>query len=63
MTAEQSEQYEICKKRRHEEVPADPASNYQNQLQAAQNFSPWKTCRWCGTQYREVTEKRQVEKA
>jgi hypothetical protein len=60
MTAEQAKQYEICKTRRHEELAPDPASMYQNQLSPGPT---WKICRWCGTQYREVVEMRQVERA
>ena len=66
MTPEQAKQYEICKTRRHEEQPAaqNYAQNYQNQLaQAAQSYTAWKTCRWCGTQYQDVLEPRQVERS
>ncbi len=73
MTDEQAKQYEICKTRKHETdgERGDPharntASTYQNQQISGglmQQCSPWKTCRWCGTQYQEVQETRQVEKA
>ena len=63
MTPEQATQYEICKTRRHEEEPADPAQNYKIQAQAIFDSRDYihKTCRWCGTRYREVAEIRQVE--
>jgi hypothetical protein len=61
MNPEQATQYEICKIRRHEEVLPDPSSPYSIQA-LAQQASPWKRCRWCGTEYQEVTEKRQVER-
>ena len=62
MTTEQTKQYEICKTRRHEEATVDRAQqSYQGQLQQA--ALRWKTCRWCGTQYQEVAEVRQVERS
>ena len=29
---------------------------------AGQASQQWKTCRWCGTQYQDVMEPRQVER-
>jgi hypothetical protein len=65
MTSEQAKQYEICKIRRHEEAVSDHyARSYQNQqLQAASTGGVWKRCRWCGTEYQEVPEIRQVERS
>ena len=69
-------EYEICKARRHEEQNPGlniSSGNYQAQMQSmtqnmlAQNMAgrtEWKTCRWCGAEYKDitVTEIRQVEK-
>lgn len=73
MTEEQAKQYEICKTRKHEAYgergdgetnhARNASSAYQNQMQCSINPGNWKTCRWCGTQYQEVQETRQVEKA
>lgn len=67
MTGEQAKQYEVCKTRRHEQARSGEFidQGYVTQgMHAAQNcITPWKTCRWCGTQYQEVPEIRQVERA
>jgi hypothetical protein len=62
MTSEQAKQYEVCKTRRHEEMPRnyDPVYNQAAAMQQA--GTAWKTCRWCGTQYQEIPEIRQVER-
>jgi hypothetical protein len=63
MTGEQAKQYEICKARRHEEMPIQTMVNANLIQSGMQNASPWKTCRWCGTQFQEVQETRQVERS
>lgn len=60
MTPEQSKQYEICKIRRHEEPPPGPPQS--PSAHSMQAYNPWKRCRWCGTEYQEVQETRQVER-
>lgn len=60
MTGEQAKQYEVCKTRKHEELPIMKGASLQ--AYGGQDYSEWKVCRWCGTQFMEVPEVRQVER-
>ena len=56
-------EYEICKQRHHEEFVPDLSDRLANQNYQMGNRSEWKTCRWCGAQYKDVQVSKQVERA
>ena len=64
-TPEQQDQYDMCKKRQHQdnEPPAPTDFAALQAFMAKARSTTWKTCRWCGTEYQEVLEMRQVERA
>ena len=56
-------EYLVCKRRGHEKIPAPDSTNrvaYQSYQMG--NQPEWETCRWCGTKFREVMVKQQIEK-